>query len=192
MPKQTSLTSSSGPSLMTGTRSGLLARPWVVSYCPADDDSEPAEERPPKRKKPRIATTSKRTTAKSKRKHDDSEDDSDNDDPPPSKKRKCGRWSPEKSSYLCSDCGSGDGQQATGSTPINDHHDAKTTTPSGLHTTTNDGSKEWEQTLSNCYARHRAYAPDITKLFKENTPYIEILLLLEELVTHFRTTYVGI
>ena len=68
------------------------------------------------------------------------------------------------------------------------HHDAKTTTPSGLQTATNDGSEEWEHTLSNCYVVHRVYTPDITKLFEENTPYIEILLLLEEIVTHFRTT----
>ena len=68
------------------------------------------------------------------------------------------------------------------------HHDAKTTTLSGLQTATNDGSEEWEHTLSNCYVVHRVYTPDITKLFEENTPYIEILLLLEEIVTHFRTT----
>jgi hypothetical protein len=67
--------------------------------------TRPAEERSSK-EKPRVATASK-----PKRKHDDSEDDSDDDDPPPSKKCKCGRRSPEKSSYLCSDCVSGDSRR---------------------------------------------------------------------------------
>jgi hypothetical protein len=129
----------------------------------------PPKNGPSKGKKPRIATTYKRTTAKSKRKHDDSEDDSDDDDPPSSKKRKCGRRSPEKSSYLCSDCGSGDGQPATGSTPIDDHHDAETTTP-------------------NSSPNNESFRGDISDLFEDDDEYVQFFLNLEFNTEQYKET----
>jgi hypothetical protein len=68
-----------------------------------------------------------------------------------------------KSPYLCIDCGSGDGQQATDSAPIDDHHhDAETTTP---NSSPNNSNKD--------------FRGDIRNLFRDDEDYIRVFLNLE-------------
>jgi len=76
--------------------------------------------------------------------------------------------SPE-ASYICSDCGSGDGQQATGSTPIDDHHDAETTTP-------------------NSSPNNESFRGDISNLFQDDDAYSQVLLNLEFNTEQYKET----
>ena len=76
---------------------------------------------------------------------------------------------PEKSPYLCSDCVSGDGQPATGSTPIDDHHDTETTTP-------------------NSSPNNESFRGNISNRFKDDDEYIQVLLNLEFNTEQYKET----
>jgi hypothetical protein len=77
-----------------------------------------------------------------------------------------------KSSYLCIECGSGDGQQATESAPTDDHHhDAETTT---RNSSTNNSNKD--------------FRGDIRNLFRADEDYIHVFLNLERNTKQYKET----
>jgi hypothetical protein len=64
---------------------------------------------------------------------------------------------------------SGDGQPATGSTPIDDHHDTETTTP-------------------NSSPNYESFRGNISNLFEDDAKYIQVLLNLEFNTEQYKET----